>query len=265
MIGLGACGALTRAAEAGLLGINPPAVTTDTNPNIFSQDLGIIYDGSTGKLTIDNPPIYTPPLNYPTSPFNFFTGGPSNQGLQIPPPDPSNAHSNSAFHIDMTFNTSTGVPTGGNFSLTGTYPSLGANSGTLLQGTFDAANYPSNFGYTSTGSEFQFIFNTTGGDFAANFSQIAVDVSQIQLVDSSNNPYTFTGFGSTSFTGYDVADPDAFLDSAPPSALADTYSWPPSISVPEPSSLPLFLFGTAIVIAVQFLRRGRTLLQGQPE
>jgi hypothetical protein len=137
--------------------------------------------------------------------------------------------------INLTINPTNDALTGGTLLIYGEASShyTGSSSGYLLEGTISQFGFP-NPSQASTGhgdEEFQFIFNTTGGDLAAFYPAIAVDLEHVNV--------NFSGtFGSTAF------DDTSFI------ATSDTYA------VPEPSSLSLLCFG-AVVMGYNVLRSAR--------
>lgn len=149
----------------------------------------------------------------------------------------------STLNIALTIDPATGVPRNGTLTITGAASSYytSKSSGNLLTGTITQFGFPSPTDATkNAGAEnFQFLFNSTGGDFAPYFHSIAVNLTTVDV--------DFDGtFGST-----------AFFNTGSYSAQSDVYSGPLSATpVPEPSSVMLMCLG------VLTLAGGRRILGG---
>lgn len=145
--------------------------------------------------------------------------------------------SDSTLSISMILNPSTGAPISGSLLITGDAPDYAASpAGILLTGSI------AQFGFSPTSTtspaNFQFLFNTTGGQLADVYPSIAINLS---WVDINFNDFT------TSF----------FDDSG--SAQTDTFTANP---VPEPTSLSLLCLGTLTAATGLRVLPGTTVLRG---
>lgn len=157
---------------------------------------------------------------------------------------------NTAIDIDMMLNPTTGAPLSGTLTILGDASSYFAASpsGTLLTGTISQFGFAGS-GNAGSGTEnFQFIFNTTGGDLASLYPTIAVNLTFAEV--------NFSGiFGNTPFFNTDSY-----------TAQADTFAGPPSVTpVPEPASLSVLCFGALALSAGVGILRSAKVLRGSPK
>ena len=125
--------------------------------------------------------------------------------------------------------TNAGVLTGGTLTITGTVPTLGFNSGTLLTGTLTA------LGFSNTGGDpLEFLFTVTGGDAAGLYGGTG------GIILSS------TSFPATLFN----QDFNNLIAGIPGtgSGVSDT-----AVPVPEPTSLILLAIGLASLGGISWL------------
>jgi hypothetical protein len=158
----------------------------------------------------------------------------------------------SHLQIDLTLNPSTGAPISGTFNLSGDASSsyVAVSSGTLLSGTISAFGFPNAAqAAADAGAEnFQFLFDTTGGDLAPWYASIAVNLTLADVnFNGTFGANAFANFQGDDFTG----------------AQADIFAGPPS-PVPEPTSLSLLCFGTVVLTTGYGVLRGARKLRGSP-
>jgi hypothetical protein len=176
----------------------PGAAESHTNPDITSFGLLVNYDSTTSTFTAVSSSDFGTLINNGNEP-STGTGDLS---------------------LSVLINPVTGAPLSGSFSITG--DAYGGNTGFLLTGSIQQFG----FAHTATSSEhFQFIFGTTGGDLAAYYPAIAVNMT---LVNLTANGGTFTTSGTFAASFGDISG----------NAQTDTY-----VAAPEPCTLLLGVLG----------------------
>ncbi len=154
---------------------------------------------------------------------------------------------NTTLNIAMSINPTTGAPISGSVVITGdATPYYSASpSGTLLTGSISQFGFADPGDTTSGAEHFQFIFDTTGGDLAAWYPSIAINLDYVNI--------NFSGtFGNI-----------AFVDDSG-NAFSDSFSGPPMAPVPEPASISLLCFGALAVTGGLGILRGAKVLRGNP-
>lgn len=208
---LACCSAPVGVARADFISGFPAApggLESPTVLDITSYSLAVSYDGA-GHLAVNSQFDGLSLLNNDSTAI-YDIGGTGDMAIAI------------------TINPATSAPISGTLDIAGQASSFYtlSSSNHLLTGTISQFGFPNaSQGAAANNSEnFQFIFNTTGGDLAAFYPAIAVNVSLVHI--------SFNGsFGATSFN--DVSG----------NAQADTYA-----GVPEPTTLSMGCVGLMILI-----------------
>jgi hypothetical protein len=205
----------------------PPGFANEspTVLDITANTLSVNYDGS-GNFTVAS----QFPLAYPNA--TVFLNNDSNSSYDI--------SGSPGLTISLKIDSATGAINGpGSLIITG--DAYGDNTGNLLTGSISAFYFPnaSQGAALSGNEEFQFIFNTTGGDLASYYPSIAVDLEEVDI--------NFNGtFGSSAF------------DDESGNAQTDNYAAP----APEPSTLALGCLGALVLMARFAILRGTRMLCG---
>jgi hypothetical protein len=151
--------------------------------------------------------------------------------------------------ISLTIDPTTGAPLSGTLTISGdasNHYTGGTNTGNLLTGTISQFGFPSaSQGPANDGAEvFEFIFNTTGGDLAAYYPSIVVNLSEVDI--------KFNGTFGTNI----------FDDATEENGQTDTYA---GAVAPEPPTLVIFWCLGGLFLLARFVILGGTrMLRGSP-
>jgi hypothetical protein len=203
----------------------PGLAESPTVLDITANTLSVSYSSGTGIFSVSSQ------FSLPFPNATVFLNDDSNSSYDI--------SGSPGLTISLEITPSGALNGPGTLTITGN--AYGGNSGNLLTGSISQFNFPnSSQGSTlAGGEEFQFIFNTTGGDLASYYPSIAVDLEE---VDTNFNG-TFASF-----------------DDESGNAQTDNYAAP----APEPAALTLACLGVLVFVARFVILRGTRMLCGSP-